>query len=143
MIGINSGWFILSLMPVNFKRFGDQPVAIKTGLFLKCPSPGFEILFLTIKGERHCIFLTHLSIALDGEVEAVLKPGERACPHLATTAGEPTVCGARPTSATPGWECRRNYANAGDASFAREILLWPCNHLRCCCSNRPAGIKQQ
>jgi len=35
------------------KRIGGEPGAIKTGLFLKCPSPDFEILFLTIKGETH------------------------------------------------------------------------------------------
>jgi hypothetical protein len=53
MIGINSGRIILSLMPVDFKRISGEPGAIKTGLFLECPSPDFEIPFLTIKEETH------------------------------------------------------------------------------------------
>lgn len=53
MIGINSGRIILSLMPVDYKRISGEPGAIKTGLFLECPSPDCEAPFLTIKVETH------------------------------------------------------------------------------------------
>jgi hypothetical protein len=36
---------------------------------------------------------------------------------------EPIACGARPTPATPGWECRGNYTNAGDASATEAKRL--------------------